>query len=124
MGKLTAKGAMSKSVLEPWSKWTFAQTYITMMNPRIPLKIAVQTMARGSVLEAFFNSSDIWVAASAPSNDVIGLIMPTRQARPTRRLSGRFEVIAETLEDRGESGGQYTVAPTALIAELSPDLMA
>ena len=55
---------------------------MSMMKPREPLATEVQIITLGRVLEAFFNSSAIWTAASAPRNAVIGVIMPTRVARP------------------------------------------
>jgi len=55
---------------------------MSMMKPRLPLTIDVQTMTLGRVFEAFFNSSAIWTAASAPRNAVTGVIKPTSVARP------------------------------------------
>jgi hypothetical protein len=51
-------------------------------EPRMPLKMAVDIMAFGRVFPASLSSSDMCVAASEPSRETVGLMIPTRQASP------------------------------------------
>ncbi len=55
---------------------------MSMMKPRVPLTIEVHSITLGRVFDAFFNSSDMWAAASAPRKAVSGVTIPTRVARP------------------------------------------
>jgi hypothetical protein len=59
------------------------QKVTSMRKPKLLLTTAVQIMARGSVCEASFSSSDMWVAASAPRREKIGESCPTSTDRPT-----------------------------------------
>lgn len=56
------------------------QNATSMAKPRVPLKIPVAIMALGSVYEASWSSSLMWVAASLPSKETVGPMIPTRQA--------------------------------------------
>jgi hypothetical protein len=55
---------------------------MSITKPSAPLTIEVHIMTLGRVLEAFLNSSAMWTAASAPRKAVVGVIKPTRVARP------------------------------------------
>jgi len=114
---LTAEGAdisltlVSDHIVKQWGR----RSYMAMIKPRMPLKMAVEIIARGRVLEAFFNSSDMCVAASAPRREVMGPNQPTRQARPAGTISATTWTMAlrETL----------TASPATLVAEDGPDFM-
>ena len=57
-------------------------TYTSITNPIAPLATIVQTIALGSVLGAFLNSSAIWTGASPPMNAPTLVIIPTKHAKP------------------------------------------
>lgn len=59
------------------------QSVMIIVSPSDPLKKVAQTIADGRTLPASFNSSDMWAPASGPRKHHRGVVIPTRQERPT-----------------------------------------
>ena len=74
------------------------QKVITMMNPRVPFRLAAQMIAFGRTIEASLISSDICTAESAPIKVYTGESRPTIKASPVVGQPPRFKNSVNTCE--------------------------